>query len=122
MDIYVYVEATILLLVHKSHIFWTLPWIYTSYNSALCSGQKKPESWGRHSEALDNLGSGNLEGGEIGERVGKGEVSLQATWDQGGRILLQLGGFQVSERDSKGEQKGLQQGEIKSKGIAPCIL
>jgi hypothetical protein len=52
-----------------------------------CSGQEKPESWGRHSKALDNLGSGNLEGGGIGERVEKGEVSLQATWDQGGRIL-----------------------------------
>ncbi len=42
-----------------------------------------PDSWGRHSEALNNLGSGNLEGGGIGERVGIGEVSLQATWDQG---------------------------------------
>jgi hypothetical protein len=30
-------------------------------------------------------------------RVEKGEVSLQATWDQGGRILSQLGGFQVSK-------------------------
>ncbi len=58
-----------------------------------CSGQKMPGSWGRHSEALDNLGSGNLEGGGIGERVEEEEVSLQATWDQGGRILSQLGGF-----------------------------
>ncbi len=31
--------------------------------------------------------------GEGWERVEKGEVSLQATWDQGGRILSQLGGF-----------------------------
>jgi hypothetical protein len=30
-------------------------------------------------EVLGNLGSGNLEGGGFGERVGKGEVSLQAT-------------------------------------------
>jgi hypothetical protein len=44
-----------------------------------CSGQKMPDSSSRHSEALGNLGSGNLEGGGIGERVGKGEVSLQAT-------------------------------------------
>ncbi len=44
-----------------------------------CSGQKKPDSRGRHSEALDNLGFGNLEMGGIGERVEKGEVSLQAT-------------------------------------------
>ncbi len=36
-------------------------------------------SQGRLSEALGNLGSGNLEGGGFGERVGKGEVSLQAT-------------------------------------------
>jgi hypothetical protein len=33
-----------------------------------------------------------------GERVGSGEVSLQATWERGGRILSQLGGFQVSRR------------------------
>jgi hypothetical protein len=38
-----------------------------------------PDSEGRLSEALGNLGSGNLEGGGIGERVEKGEVSLQAT-------------------------------------------
>ncbi len=31
------------------------------------------------SEAVDNLGSGNSEGGGIRERVEKGEVSLQAT-------------------------------------------
>ncbi len=36
-------------------------------------------SLGRLSEALGNLGSGILEGGGFGERVGKGEVSLQAT-------------------------------------------
>jgi hypothetical protein len=45
----------------------------------MCSGQKMPDSCGRHSEALGNLGSGNLEGGGTGERVEKGEVSLQAT-------------------------------------------
>jgi hypothetical protein len=38
-----------------------------------------PDSLGRLSEALDNLGSGNLEAGGIGERVEKGGVSLQAT-------------------------------------------
>ncbi len=27
---------------------------------------------------------------------GNGEVSLRATWERGGRILSQLGGFQVS--------------------------
>ncbi len=71
------------------------------------SGQKTPDSsWGRLSEALGNWGSGNLEGGGFGERVGTGEVSLQATWDRGGRILSQLGGFQVSRRGLKGEQRG----------------
>jgi hypothetical protein len=42
----------------------------------------------------------------LGERVGTGEVSLQATWDRGGRILSQLGGFQVSRRGWKGRQRG----------------
>ncbi len=37
-----------------------------------CSGQEKPDSGGRHSEALDNLGSGNLEGGGIGKGLRKG--------------------------------------------------
>jgi hypothetical protein len=49
---------------------WPLPFnnIYTN-----CSGQKTPDSsWCCLSEALGNLGSGNLEGGGFGERVGKG--------------------------------------------------
>ncbi len=37
-----------------------------------CSGQKKPDSWGRHSEALNNLDSGNLEGGGLGKGLWKG--------------------------------------------------
>jgi hypothetical protein len=37
-----------------------------------CSGQEMPDSEGHRSEALNNLGSGNLEGGGIGERVVKG--------------------------------------------------
>ncbi len=36
-------------------------------------------SGGRLSEALGDWGSGNLERGGFGERVGTGEVSLQAT-------------------------------------------
>ncbi len=94
-----------------------------------CSGQKTPDySWGRLSGALGNWGSGNLEGGGFGYRVGTGEVSLQATWDRGGRILSQLGGFQVSREGPKGEAKGRQRGDKgeparggKSKGNAPCI-
>ncbi len=83
-----------------------------------CSGQKTPDcSWGRLSEALGNWGSGNLEGGGFGERVGTGEVSLQATWDRGGRILSQLGGFKVSrrgfERGTKGDKGGSARGNKK---------
>ncbi len=64
---YVYVNKLINVLIHTNTVR---------------SEQEKPDSWGRHSEALSNLGSGNLEGGGIGERVGKGEISLQATWDK----------------------------------------
>ncbi len=32
-----------------------------------CSGQKMPDSYGHLSEALGNLGSGNLEGGGLGK-------------------------------------------------------
>jgi hypothetical protein len=47
-------------------------------------------------------------------RDGYEEISLQATWDQGGWILLQQGGFQVSRRDSaRGD---------KSKGKAPMYI
>jgi hypothetical protein len=44
-------------------------------------------------------------------RDGNEGISLRSTWDQGGQILLQQGGFQVSEGAEKGEQKGNQQGE-----------
>ncbi len=49
---------------------------------------------------------GNLELGvyEQGERIG--EFSLQAIGDQGGRILSQQGGFQVSERGSERGARG----------------
>ncbi len=49
-------------------------------------------------------GSGFLEVGVYEQEEGNGEFSLQAIGDQGGRILSQLGGFQVSEGDRKGEQ------------------
>jgi hypothetical protein len=53
---------------------------------------------------------------------GNGEVSLRATWERGGRILSQLGGFQVSREGEKGEQRGAkrnQQGEERE--CAVCI-
>ncbi len=57
-------------------------------------------------------GSGNLEGGGAGEKVGAGEVSSQATWDRGGRILSQLGEFQVSRKGSKGGQSKVSKGRL----------
>jgi hypothetical protein len=66
-------------------------------------------------------GSGNLEGGGVGKKGGTGEVSSQATWDRGGWIQSQLGGFQVSRKGSKGERRGTeqsQQREIKARGSA----
>ncbi len=55
-------------------------------------------------------GVGNLELGvyEHGERIG--EFSLQAIGDQGGRILSQQGGFQVSERGSERGARGNSKG------------
>jgi hypothetical protein len=35
-----------------------------------------------------------------------GSFSLRATWERGGRILSQQGGFQVSRKGSKGKQRG----------------
>jgi hypothetical protein len=45
---------------------------------------------------------------EQGERIG--EVSLQAIGDQGGWILSQQGGFQVSERGSERGARGISKG------------
>ncbi len=75
------------------------------------------------------MGFWEFGGGRVWGRVGAREVSLQATCDRGGRILSQLGGFQVSRRGLKGEQrggKGSQQGEGKKQGecamyIVTCV-
>ncbi len=54
------------------------------------------------------INSGKTQGAGISEweadgeqmgRDGNDEISLRATWDQGGRILSQQGGFQVSKGD-----------------------
>ncbi len=66
-------------------------------------------------------GSGNLEGGGVGEKGGAGKVSSQATWDRGGRILSKLGGFQVSRKGSKGGQSKVSKGRLKQ-GEAPYII
>jgi hypothetical protein len=44
---------------------------------------------------------------------GANGVSLQATWDWGGRFLSQLGGCQVSRRGCKGGQRGASKGREK---------
>ncbi len=89
-----------------------------------CSGQKMPDSsWGRLSEALGKLGFWEFERGRGWVKGRAGEVSLQATWDPGGQILSQLGGFQVSRKGVRKGSKGRSaRGEEKSKGNAPCIL
>jgi hypothetical protein len=46
-------------------------------------------------------------------RDGDEEISLRATWDQGGRILSQQGGFQASKRGQEREQKGISKGDKK---------
>jgi hypothetical protein len=61
-------------------------------------------------------GKGVYEPGE-----GNGEVSLRATWERGGRILSQLGGFQVSREGEKGEQKGISKGKKKQGECAVYI-
>jgi hypothetical protein len=45
-----------------------------------------------------------------------GQVSLRATWERGGRILSQQGGFQVSRKGSKRKQRGAKG----SKENMPC--
>ncbi len=52
-----------------------------------------------------------LELGVYGQGEGNGKFSLQATGDQGGRILSQLGGFPSKLRGvRKGEQKVISKG------------
>jgi hypothetical protein len=46
---------------------------------------------------LENPGGPGFRVGGVNEPgEGNGEVSLRATWERGGRILSQQGGFQVS--------------------------
>ncbi len=64
-------------------------------------------------------GVGISEWGADGEQMGRdgnGEISLRAAWDQGGRILSQQGGFQVSKEDKERGAKGNQQGEKRIRG------
>ncbi len=69
---------------------------------------------------LGSWGFGNLEGVvQLGEGWGKwGQFTSnpRPRWT----IPVTAGGCQVSRRGHKGETKGSQQGEKKSKGNAPC--
>jgi hypothetical protein len=60
---------------------------------------------------------GISEWGVYGVEWGNGEISWRATWDWGGQILSQQGGFQVSKGERRGA-KGIKKGETESKGIA----
>jgi hypothetical protein len=75
-----------------------------------CARSCEPGSQCRPNECI--FGSGKLRGVGILEwgvyepGEGNGEVSLQATWVRGGRILSQQGGFQEVKRarmEAKGE-------------------
>jgi hypothetical protein len=50
-----------------------------------------------------------------------GRASLRATWEQGGRILSQQGGFQVSKRGANGakgnRRKQEARGDNKARGM-----
>ncbi len=56
----------------------------------------------------------------MSKRQGNGEFSLQANGDHGGRILSQLGGFQVSGKENKGNKgrKGSKGNEQRETGKA----
>ncbi len=79
-----------------------------------CAGACEPDSQCRRNECI--FGSGKLRGvgilewGVYEQGEGNGMISLRATWERGGRILSQQGGFQVSKGDSKGDQKGIGKG------------
>ncbi len=63
------------------------------------------------------MGRGVYEPGE-----GNGEVSLRATWERGGRILSQQGGFQVSREGLERGAKGNQQGEKEARGMCRVYM
>ncbi len=86
----------------------------------MCAGSCEPGSRSHPNECIFGTmrprGAGILELGVYGQGEGNGKISLRATWERGGRILSQQGGFQVSERETNGEQKG--KGKAGGKAIA----
>jgi hypothetical protein len=70
-------------------------------------------------------GSGFWNKGANEQGQGNGEFSLQAIGDRGGRILSQLGGFQVSGKGNKGNKgskgsKGVSKEKREKQGNVPC--
>jgi hypothetical protein len=53
---------------------------------------------------LENPRGSGFRVGATWTKRGKWGVSLRATWEPGGRILSQQGGFQVSGEGEQGEQ------------------
>ncbi len=83
-----------------------------SHDDTKCARSCEPGSRCHPNECI--FGSGELRGVGILEwgvyepGEGNGQISLRATWAQGGRILSQQGGFQVSKGGTNGEQKGME--------------
>jgi hypothetical protein len=79
-----------------------------------CAGFCEPGSQCRPNECIFGgekpRGVGILELGVYEQGKENGEFSLQAIGDRGGRILSQLGGFQVSERGLKRGTRGMRKG------------
>ncbi len=85
-----------------SILFWTC-------KPVLRCRLSKAHIWLGKPQGGRDLGLGREWGGD-----GNGEISLRATWDQGGWDPITARRFQVS----KGKQKGMEEGS-RSKGIAP---
>jgi hypothetical protein len=62
-------------------------------------------------------GVGILERGVYGEGDGNGEISLRATWDQGGQDSITARRVPSKYRETKGGQRGMRKGKAESKGI-----
>jgi hypothetical protein len=87
-----------------------------------CAGSCEPGSRNRTNECIFGaekpLGVEILERGVNEQEKGNGEFSSQAIGDRGGRILSQLGGFQVSGRGSDKGNKGSKGNEQRETGKA----
>jgi hypothetical protein len=74
-----------------------------------CAGSCEPGSRCRPNEwkfgSGKPLGSGFWDEGVYEQGEGNGEFSLRATWERGGWILSQQGGFQVSKGRRMGSKR-----------------